>query len=157
MFVLFWLIWVVFNGRLTWEIAAFGVGISALLTWFCHAFLGYRFSQTLRAMKNLPKVFRYVGTLLSEIVKANLHVTKLVLSTKYEIEPRLVTFKTPVKGALAKSVLANSITLTPGTITALIEGDELTVHCLDSELEQGLDDTVFQRQLLEMEGTKNDG
>ena len=48
-------------------------------------------------------------------------------------------------------MLANSITLTPGTITVSVEGDKFLVHCLDKELAAGLEDSVFVELLEEME------
>ena len=48
-------------------------------------------------------------------------------------------------------VLANSITLTPGTITVAMEEDELTVHALDVSLAAGMDDSVFVHMLRRME------
>ena len=64
-------------------------------------------------------------------------------------EPQLVTFKTPLKVAL-KSVLADCITVTPGTISVNSEGDTLTVHCLDEQFADGIENLEFQQQLLQM-------
>ncbi len=52
-------------------------------------------------------------------------------------KPALVRFKTDLKTKQARVVLANSITLTPGTITVTLEEDEYVVHCLDKELAEG--------------------
>lgn len=67
-----------------------------------------------------------------------------------------MTFRTPLKGA-AKAVLADSITLTPGTISVHVEGEELTVHCLDESFMDGVEDTSFQRALLRMERKEGAG
>jgi multicomponent Na+:H+ antiporter subunit E len=48
-------------------------------------------------------------------------------------------------------ILANSITLTPGTITVSLTDDHLLVHCLDKSLAEGMDDSVFVRLLQKME------
>ena len=149
MFIVFFALWVLFNGRLTWEIAAFGAVISAGLYAFCCAFLDYSPKKDLAAVRLLPKILRYVGLVIVEIVKSNLALIHIVFNRRIEIKPKLVTFKTPLKGAV-KSVLANCITLTPGTISVHNEDDELVVHCLDEQFAQGIDDTSFQRSLLEM-------
>ena len=48
-------------------------------------------------------------------------------------------------------IFANSITLTPGTITVSLKGDELVIHCLDKTMAEGMEDTVFERLLEKME------
>lgn len=150
MYFVFFLLWVIFNGRLTWEIAAFGAGLSALLYAFCCAFLDYSPKKDLAAIKRIPGIVRYAGLLIKEIVKSNMALAHIVFNRKIEIKPKLITFETPLEGTLAKSVLADSITLTPGTITVHSEGSKLTVHCLDEGFMAGIEDTSFQRQLIKL-------
>ncbi len=75
----------------------------------------------------------------------------LILSPKYEIEPKLVKFRVDLKSDTLRAVLADSITLTPGTITVTLEGDEYLVHCLDKDLAEGMSDSEFVRKLKEFE------
>ena len=89
--------------------------------------------------------------LVREIVKANYAVMKLILSSRYEIEPVIVKFKTDLKTTPARILLANSITLTPGTITVSLEGDEYVVHCLDKELAKGINSSIFVTLLSRLE------
>lgn len=152
MFFVFFLLWVAFNGRLTWEIAAFGAVLSGVLYAFCCAFLGYSPKKDWAAARLIPAALRYVGLLLTEIVKCNLALTRIVFAPKLEVKPHLVTFRTPLKGGF-KSALADSITLTPGTITVHSEGDRLTVHCLDTQFMEGIDDTSFSQALEKMQKT----
>ena len=56
-----------------------------------------------------------------------------------------------MKSRAARVALANSITLTPGTITVALEEDELIVHALDVDLVRGIDDSVFVHMLRKME------
>ena len=83
---------------------------------------------------------RYIPWIIWEVVKANLHVLKLATTAKgyQEMSPRVVTFKTILKTDFAKFVLANSITLTPGTITMLIRGKVFHVHTMSQFLEDDL-------------------
>lgn len=150
MFFVFFLLWVVFNGRLTWEIAAFGAVLSGVLYAFCCAFLGYSPKKDWAAARLIPAALRYIGLLLTEIVKCNLALTRIVFAPKLEVKPHLVTFRTPLKDGF-KSALADSITLTPGTITVSVEDDRFCVHCLDKELAEGMEDSVFVKLLEEME------
>ena len=71
---------------------------------------------------------------------ANVHVLKLAMTKAgyVEMAPRVVTIKTKLKTDFAKFVLANSITLTPGTITMLIRGDVIHVHVMSQFLEDDL-------------------
>ncbi len=153
MLLVFFLLWVVFNGRLTWEVAAFGAVLSAAVYAFCCAFLGYSPKKEWRTLKRVPALCAYVGLLVCEIVKSNLALTKIVLMRRAEVRPKLVTFRTPLTGT-KKSVLADSITLTPGTITVHSEGDTLTVHCLDAQFMQGIEHTPFERALMRMDDQK---
>lgn len=150
MFLILFALWVVFNGKINLEIALFGLVLSAVVYAFSCAFLGYSPKKDLAAAKKLGSVARYLWLVLTEIVKSNLALTRVVYSLDVEVKPQLVTFSTPLKGVY-KSVLANSITVTPGTISVHSEDDKLTVHCLDSSFAEGIEDTEFQKQLLKMQ------
>jgi multicomponent Na+:H+ antiporter subunit E len=86
------------------------------------------------------------------VVKANLHVFKLATTQAgyEEMSPRVVTFKTYLKTDFAKFVLANSITLTPGTITMLIRGDIFHVHTMSQFLEDDLLTGGIERKVAEV-------
>ncbi len=91
---------------------------------------------------------------MEEIVKASVCVLRLILTPGLEPEPALIYFDTGLKSGTAKMILANSITLTPGTITVSVEGEQFCVHCLDLELAEGLENSVFVKLLEEMEEKK---
>lgn len=151
MFLLFFIIWVAFNGRLTAEIAVFGIVIAAVMYLFICKFMNYSFRKDIWFFRNIVYILEYLIVLILEILKANLSVISLVISSKYEPEPEIVTFTTDLKHDLLKVVLANTITLTPGTITASLEGNTYTVHCLDKEFAKGIEDSVFVKLLRNME------
>ena len=151
MYFLFLALWIVFNGTFTWEIFWIGTVISAALYWFVCRFMEYSIKKDLAGLKKLGKVLIYVVTLVVEIVKANRQVIHYILTSKYEVEPVLVRFKTKLKKDSSRAVLANSITLTPGTITVSLTDNEYVVHCLDKELAEGMEDSVFVKQLDKME------
>lgn len=154
MYVLFLTLWIIFNGNFTWEIFWIGAVISAALYWFVCRFMDYSIKKDLAGVKKLGKVLLYVVTLVLEIVKANRQVIHYILTSKYEIEPVLVKFRTKLKKDSSRAVLANSITLTPGTITVSLTENEYVVHCLDKELAEGMEDSVFVKQLSKMEQSK---
>ncbi|MBP5197453.1 MAG: Na+/H+ antiporter subunit E [Lachnospiraceae bacterium] len=151
MYILYFLLWVIFNGQFTAEIAIFGVFIAAALFVFTCKFMDYSIKKELSFYKNIFKEISYGILLVKEVVKANLFVAKLILTQETEPEPMLVTFKSSLKTETARAFLANAITLTPGTITVNLDEDEFTVHCLDRDLAEGIDELEFQSRLSEFE------
>lgn len=151
MYLLFFLIWIIFNGQLTWEIAAFGAAIAGLMYWFICKFLDYNPRTDLMIFRKFFQILHYVFILIKEIIKANFAVIKMIMSSRYEIEPAVVRFKTDLKTPQARILLANSITLTPGTITVSLEEDEYVVHCLDKSLAEGINSSIFVTLLRKIE------
>lgn len=144
-------IWIILNGKFTLEILAFGLAVCAFLYLFICKFTDYSVKRDWQLIKRLPEIMKYMYLLVKEIIKANLAVIHLILSGREEIQPVLVNFKTDLKTDIARAFLANAITLTPGTITVSLSGDDYVVHCLDQELAYGMDNTVFVLQLAELE------
>lgn len=151
MFVFFFLVWLVLNGRVTAEICVLGLVISAALYFFICRFMDYSFKKELMIIRLLPLLLQYSWVLVEEIVKANVCVLKIILSPDTQPEPALVYFDTEFRTGLAKVMLANSITLTPGTITVSVEENHFCVHCLDKELAEGMEESVFVKLLEKME------
>ena len=151
MLLLFFLVWVVFNGRLTLEIALFGIAVAGAVFAFVCRFMDYSLKKELRFYKLLPAFLQYLYYLIREIIFANLSVCRMILTRKERMEPVLVHVCTNLKTETARVILANSITLTPGTITVSLTDDKLLVHCLDKSLSEGMDDSIFVRLLQKME------
>lgn len=152
MYIFFLLIWIIFNGKVTLEIFLFGTVFSALLYVFFCKFMGYDPHNDRKLLRNLPRAVLYALRLILEVIVANFQIIKLVLSSRIYIEPTLIYFKTGLKSDLAKAALANSITLTPGTITCNLADDgTFLVHCIDKEMAQGITDSVFIHMLTKME------
>jgi multicomponent Na+:H+ antiporter subunit E len=151
MLLLFFLAWVIFNGRLTLEIALFGVAVSGFVFWFVCKFMDYSLEKERTFYRKLPLFCKYVLLLLKEIGKANLAVCRLILSRREVVEPVLVKIHTDLKTETARVILANSITLTPGTITVSLRDQELLVHCLDKSLSEGMEDSEFVKLLHALE------
>lgn len=150
-FLLFFAVWMILNGKVTAEICIFGVLISAALFYFMCRYMEYSLKKELLLFRLIPLFIRYFGVLVKEIVKANVCVLKIILSPDLQPEPAFVYFDTDLRTGLARVLLANSITLTPGTITVSVEDDRFCVHCLDKELAEGMETSVFVKLLKEME------
>jgi Multisubunit Na+/H+ antiporter, MnhE subunit len=151
MFVLYFVLWVVFNGQITWEICIFGVIIAALLCVFTCRFMDYSLQKELWIYRRLGKLLQYVFVLVKEVVRANLGTVHLILTQKEEIQPVLVSFHSDLKSPLTQTLLANAITLTPGTITVALENGDYTVHCLDESLAEGMDSSIFTKLAQELD------
>ena len=82
--------------------------------------------------------FSYWSWLAKEIFKANLDVAKVILAPNMKLSPRMLRVPTSQSSELGTVIYANSITLTPGTVSVDIEGDEIIVHALTQELMDGL-------------------
>ncbi len=90
-------------------------------------------------MRTIAKRFiAYVPWLLYQIVLANIHVASLALNPKMPIDPKIITFKTKLESDVSWVTMANSITLTPGTITADIKEGEFFVHALSKKVADDL-------------------
>ena len=98
---------------------------------------------------------RWVGYgpwLLWEIAKANWDVARIILKPSLPIKPRLMRIRASQKTDLAKVIYANSITLTPGTITLDVRDDKFLVHALSDEAAADLDTGEMDRRVSAMEG-----
>ena len=130
MFIVYFALWVILNGKWTTEIGIFGVIFAAALYAFSCRFMGYGFKKDLHYLRRLPTT---------------------ILDKNFEPQPQLVHFESGLKETRHRVVLADSITLTPGTITCQLEGDHYLVHCLDAAMVDGLDNGVFVEKLSQME------
>lgn len=151
MLLLFFLVWIIFNGAITTEILSFGVVVAFLMFGFVCKFMDYSLRKEVLLIKRSGYFVLYLINLLIEIIKANVSVCHFVLYGTEQIEPVMVSFHTSLKSRLARVILANSITLTPGTITVSLHGDEVIVHCLDRSLAEGMEDSSFVKMLEHME------
>lgn len=151
MLLLFFLVWVVFNGKLTLEIALFGIAVAGAVFAFVCRFMDYSLRKELCFYKKVPAFAVYLYYLVKEIIAANIVVSRMILTRKEQMEPVIVHVHTDLKSETARVILANSITLTPGTITVSMTDDDLLVHCLDKSLSEGMEDSIFVRLLKKME------
>lgn len=151
MFILLLLIWFVFNGKITLEIAMLGIILCFCIYLFICKFMGYSVRKDIALIKKSVYFFYYIVVLIVEIIKANIQVIHFVLNDREIVEPVIVEHRTRLRTNLGRVILANSITLTPGTITVSLEGNELVIHCLDSTMAEGIENTIFERLLEKME------
>ena len=150
--VVLFMLWVIFNAKLNWEVALTGLVVATFVYAFMCRHMGYSYKTDLAIIRKLPHGIKYLAVLVWQIALSNLSVSRVVFSRRVEVDPKLVFFKTRLKSDTSLVALANSITLTPGTITVSESDGIFGVHCLNGQMSEGLDESDFVRILLEMEG-----
>ena len=151
MFLLLFVLWWVFSGPLTVEIILVGFFLALILEFATVKILDYRFTADLSAAVHTALWARYFRVLVVEIVKCCLSVLVLIWSPQIEVKPMLRRFRSRVVGEGNMVVLANSITLTPGTITVQVQPNHFVVHALDAKYMEGIEQSDFVKILEEME------
>ena len=97
---------------------------------------------------NIPKFIMYFAWLLVQIAKSAIYVARVSVFRTSEVEPSIAWFRAAYDNPAARAMLANSITLTPGTITVDISEDGIfSVHALTQELREGLLDGSMQAKV----------
>jgi len=130
--ILLFLFWILLSGHLEPLLLGFGLA-SVALTFFLSRRMNVidHESYPVHLSSKFPGFFVY---LFREIVKANIDVVKRILSPRAApISPQMIEVPQSQKTDLGAVIYANSITLTPGTVTIRLSKDNLTVHALSQE------------------------
>jgi multicomponent Na+:H+ antiporter subunit E len=151
-FILFGL-WFALSGHTELLLLGFGAASSVVIV-----LIAWRLGILDHEAVPLQLGLRFIGFwawLAGQIVKANLEVTRLVVSPR-AIDPRLVRVKATQRSDMGRVIHANSITLTPGTVSVEIEGNEILVHALTPKFAEttGLD--ALDRRVSALEGPSRD-
>ena len=142
--------WILLSGKFDMFHLVLGVISSALVSFMSADVLMHETGKS----SKLATAFRFIAYtpwLLYQIVVSTIHVAFLALhpEVKKQIDPTIVTFKTKLKTNVARVALANSITLTPGTLTTDVRDDHFMVHSLSpdgiDELRKGEMEKQIQR------------
>lgn len=147
-FILLLITWIVLSGLIDPFHIGLGVISSALVTWLSSDLLFEdRSKSILTRCKQALRFPSYLLWLLWQIVLANIHVLKISFSPNLndKIQPQLVKFRTGLKTDFQKYVLAQSITLTPGTVTLDIKDDVFIIHAISDHAAKGLVSSMAQR------------
>ena len=150
MAILLFLLWIIWNGKVSVEILLFGAALTALAMLFAIKLLGYSLESERRFWRNFPLFLCYVAVLIAEILRSAAAVGALALSPGKRPDPVIIEFHSGLPTDFQNVLLANSITLTPGTFTLFQEGDRFMVHCLRREFADGMGDSRFIELLRKM-------
>ena len=143
-------LWLIFSGGVTLAGLALGAAVAGLVTLFCARFLGYDSRRFYRGLIELPDALRYLTLLLREMVREAFLVIGWIWGKK-EPAPTLVRFRSSLENEALRVLVANSITLTPGTYTVKLEGQEYAVHALDDSFQPGIEYSEFFRLAKKLE------
>lgn len=135
MVVLLGLFWFLLSGRVGLQYAVFLVASVGLVLWLNpeRPFPGLeptRGGGFVGLARAIPRLVQYAVWLVWNVVLANIDVARLILHPRMPIDPQLITFRTKLRDPLARVLVANSITLTPGTVTIDLQGRQYLVHAL---------------------------
>ena len=137
-FIILYVNWVIWSGKFDAFHLSLGVISCLIVTYTTHDLLFRRTQFSIRDFGEVFRLFAYIPWLIYQIILANIHVASLVLNPKMPIDPRMIKFKANLKKDISLTTFANSITLTPGTITADIIDGEYYVHALNKKVADDL-------------------
>ena len=132
--VVSFVLWLALSSKLDWQELVCG-GVVCLIISLFGTHIYSKLGLPPLSLKGILFFLVYIIVLLWEIIKANLDVAYRVIHPKMPIRPGIVVIKTRLKSDIAKMILANSITLTPGTFTLDVIGDELLIHWINVKTE----------------------
>ena len=137
-FLLLFTLWILLSGRFDTFHLTLGVICSLLIALisFDLLFANIRVGDYLLVVR---RFLAYIPWLVYQIVMSNIHVAALSLSPKLPIDPQIIRFTVKLETDISWVTLANSITLTPGTITMDIIDGEFYVHALSKKVAEDLD------------------
>jgi multicomponent Na+:H+ antiporter subunit E len=148
-FILLFGFWIILSESATVESLVLGMAV-------CIAVMIYNRnsipSKGVCGLKKVMLALRFTSVLLKEIVLSNFQVAAIVLGRKLRIEPQVFEYRTKLKTDKYRSIFANAITLTPGTITLSVEDDKLVIHGLRRENIEGVVNSEIEKILIQIEG-----
>jgi len=151
LFLIFLIIWIIISAKITVEIVIVGAIISALVLLFQYKNMNYRPTLNRKTPKKLLLWILYALTLITEIAKAAFSIIRIVMNPTLKITPCIIHFKTKLTDPTLRVVLANSITITPGSIIVELNDGQYSAHCLTTEVADTLENSIFEQQLLKIE------
>lgn len=147
--------WLLITASLEPKFLIMGLGSAIVITWVCMPLFmlhNHDHSKKYFMLGFSPiKLLLYTLWLMKELVLANIDVAKAALNKSLPIEPQILHFQCHYDNPLALTLLANSITLTPGTITVNVSHKNVfTIHALTPGAAQGIIDGAMLKKVAEL-------
>ncbi len=151
MFITFMLFWIVITGSFEVLQLAVGAMVSLMVIRFNRDILITSRERFLFTWGNISSLFRSALIFIVDVFKANLEVAWLVLNPRMPIKPSMVRFKVNFKKDVSRVILANAITLTPGTLSVLCDEEEFLVHVITEKNAREVSEWYLIKELERME------
>jgi len=149
--VALYVFWILMSGYFTAFLLSAGFGSALAVAWFARRM--YALDHEAHPSHLPPRAVTYLPWLIKEIWKAGIDVSRIILDPRLPISPTLVRFKPGQETTVGLVTHANSITLTPGTITVQAGRDEFLVHGLTQAGAEGCVDSEMDRRVRALEGS----
>jgi len=143
-------VWLLLSGFFTPFLLALGGVSCAIVIWLAHR-MGL-LDEDMPSFGMLIRFLTYLPWIAREIAKANIDVIKLIVNPDLPISPTLIRVPCTQKSDLGRVIFANSITLTPGTVSVRVENDHIEVHALSRETAEELASGAMDRRVTQVEG-----
>ncbi len=127
LFVTLFLFWLMLSGSLATDVIVVGAAASFIITYLFRDGISL-FTEFRTTPKAVLAGVLYLGYFFKELVLSNIRLALIVLSPHLPINPGIVKVRTRLKSRMGRLMLANSITLTPGTLTVELEGEWIYIH-----------------------------
>ena len=147
--ILLFITWLLLSGHYNPLLISLGMA-SVLFVVYLAARLDVVDQESLPIHVGPHRFLAYWAWLSKEIIVANLQVTRAILNPKDTIKPQVIKVDTAQNSEVAEVTYANSITLTPGTVTMDLTDDHITVHALLEESAEGLQSGEMARKIQEL-------
>lgn len=131
--VILFVFWILLSGSLDPSGLILGLIISVFVAWGAERLLWTKEDAPLLTLRQAGRFIVYIGYLIKEIIWANIYVAEIVLDPRLPIDPVIVEHRSLLKRPVSEVALANSITLTPGTLTVDVDDDIFFIHCIGRE------------------------
>ena len=146
--------WILMNGQWTSEIAITGGVICVALYLFMLCFMDYSPKKEWAFIRHIAKGIVYLAWLIGEIFRSAMGVIHFIWSPKEIVESVLVSFTPGIENEPQRVLLADSITLTPGTVTVSMHDGKYLVHALDSSMAEGIGESDMVKRVRKLERSK---
>ncbi len=124
------IVWILLNNSLHTDIIIFGLIISTIIAVLFGSNNSF-FAELKLTPASFTNILILIIVFIKELIKANLDVAKRVVSPSLPINPGIVKVKTKLKSRTGRLLLANLITLTPGTLSLDIKDEFLYIHWIN--------------------------
>jgi len=149
--IIMFVFWMLLSGEFSLILILSGVVSSLLVAYLSHDLLIGKADIKLNAVRIL-RFIKYLPWLMWQIVLANFDLAYRTLHPKMPIDPGIIGFKNELKTEMGVVTLANSITLTPGTVTIEANEDEFIVHAIAMGAAESLMTGEMQKRVKIIEG-----